>query len=722
MMRHLDCAVIACGTAGRIVMADDDDAIAKARASLPVFAERELIVESIRASQFVVLTGATGSGKSTQIAQYVWESVVDQTGDRMIAVSQPRRVGAIALARRVAHESNTGTVGDFIGYTIRFEDCTSPETRIRFITDGCLLREATNDRLLSRYATIILDEAHERSLQTDILLGLMREIAHRRPDLRVVITSATLDTAKFSSFFNGCPTISIPGRCYPVEIVHLESMEQCKHYVDAAVDLVCTIHCEKPPGHVLVFLTGQDEIERACTLLGKKLDSLIEDGVEMDDVPAPPGCRKILFSTNIGETSLTVDGVVYVVDIGLAKQKTFDPVTGIDSLDIVKISRVSATQRAGRAGRTQPGICYRLYSQEDLASFPTETLPEIQRCNLSHAVLLLKQIGVSDPTTFRFIDQPPREAIEAALVRLFLLGGLDADGRLTDLGNDLARLPLEPSLALLLIKSIELDCFPEMLTIAAMMSVENLWVIPRQKVEDAQTKHMAFKSKHGDLLTTLVVFNEWVQNRKSQEWCQKNFLNFRALHTADMIRRQLKDSFKSLASSRNQVHNATSRPVTKAAITGCRRAIAYVYFDQCAHRVGDYNYRLNRDVATHHREPLAAIHPQSALKSVLPKWVVYRELVNGNRPLLRNVTAIEFDFIADRLPRLREANIGRLTGHRQRDERDTPAGEPPSKPCAHEIDGKETDAGAVKRDRDLERIDEARRRFVERKKQRTTKR
>jgi HrpA-like RNA helicase len=398
---------------------------------LPIVKVKAEVMEVIRSNQIVVVTGDTGSGKSTQMAQFLYEAGYHKNG--IIAVTQPRRIGAVSVAKRVSQEMGC-ELGSTVGYTVRFDDCTSPNTAIKFVTDGCLLREVLQHKRLEPYSVIVLDEAHERSVQTDILFGVMRSLSRLRKDLRIIITSATLDVDKFTDYFFKCPAYHVDGRCFPVKIVH--SAKTAKYYVESAVTQAVEIHCQQPNGHILIFLTGQEEIEQAVKLLTQRLDDLWEDGVDMLDVvvlpiygglsgqkqqmifqPVAANTRKILVSTNICETSLTVDGIVYVIDAGYVKQKKFDPTSGIDALTIVPISQVAAVQRAGRAGRTRPGLlsflcihssssrafspllrlsghCYRLYTPEVFANLDKVSVPEIQRTSLTNTVLLLKSLGI----------------------------------------------------------------------------------------------------------------------------------------------------------------------------------------------------------------------------------------------------------------------------------------------------------------------------------------
>jgi ATP-dependent RNA helicase DHX8/PRP22 len=423
-------------------------------ANLPILQFEEQIIETVDRNPVVVIIGETGSGKSTQLSQMLHRRGYTKSG--LIGVTQPRRVAAVSVARRVAQELGVH-LGDEVGYAIRFEDRTSERTRIKYLTDGVLLRESLSDPELSQYSVIVLDEAHERSLNTDILLGLMKRLVKMRAsNLKVLITSATLDGEKVSKFFSNCPILTVPGKLYPVEILY--SNERPTSYLESSLKKALDIHMREPEGDVLIFMTGQDDIEKLVSKLEDRVRSL-EEGSCMDAVilplhgslppelqvrvfsPSPPNCRRFIVATNIAETSLTVDGVVYVIDSGYVKQRQYNPSTGMYSLDVVQISKVQANQRAGRAGRTRPGKCYRLYPSilyhDD---FLDVTVPEIQRSSLAGSVLYLKSLDLSDMDIlkFDFLDPPSSESLQDALKQLYLIDAIDENGSITSFGRVMA--------------------------------------------------------------------------------------------------------------------------------------------------------------------------------------------------------------------------------------------------------------------------------------------
>ncbi|ETW03303.1 hypothetical protein, variant [Aphanomyces invadans] len=425
----------------------DVEAFQAQRASLPVGQFKQQILDTIESNQIVVCIGETGSGKTTQIPQFLLEAGYAKS--KRIAITQPRRVATVAVAKRVGEElAASGHSIQSVGYTIRFDDHTSASTQIKFMTDGILVRECLQDPLLSAYSIVMLDEAHERSIHTDILFGLLHSILSKRRDLKLIVTSATLDADKFSQFFDNCPVVQIPGRSFPVDIYHSKQHQimgksgPVSTYIQSAVDTTMQIHEHEPEGHILVFLTGQKEIEEACALLRKRLDQLAHDGGvaalphtlilplygaltsdKQRRIFSPCGkSRKIIVCTNIAETSLTVDGVKYVVDAGFTKQKVYNPVRGMESLVVLPISQVSAQQRAGRAGRTSAGKCYRLYSKKSYSAMFNETIPEIQRSNLANTILYLKVLGIDDVVGFGYLDPPQEDSILDALQQLYTLG------------------------------------------------------------------------------------------------------------------------------------------------------------------------------------------------------------------------------------------------------------------------------------------------------------
>ena len=412
-------------------------------------------------------------------------------------------------------------LGSKVGYSIRFEDCTSKETLIKYMTDGVLLRESLLDAELSQYSAIVMDEAHERSLNTDVLFGILRKVAQKRRDIKLIITSATMNAERFSDFFGKVPVFTIPGRTFPVQQYFSKSIHE--DYVDAAVKQALTIHLQNGPGDILIFMTGQEDIEATCFLIADRLSKL--EGVTPmlvlpiysqlpSDVQAKifeaSEFRKCVVATNIAETSLTLDGVKFVIDTGLCKLKVYNPKIGMDALQITPISQANANQRAGRAGRTGPGVCYRLYTD---TVYRTELLenniPEIQRTNLSNVVLLLKSLNVDNLLEFDFMDPPPQDNILNSMYQLWILGALDNTGNLTELGRKMVEFPLDPPLSKMLIKSEAFGCSAEVLTIVSMLSVPSIFFRPKGREQESDLAREKFFVPESDHLTLLHVYDQW---------------------------------------------------------------------------------------------------------------------------------------------------------------------------------------------------------------------
>lgn len=622
--------------------------IKEKRDSLPIFKLRNELLEEIDKRNVLIVIGETGSGKTTQITQYLYEHGYHKIGK--IGCTQPRRVAAMSVAKRVAEEFNC-KLGEEVGYSIRFEDCCSEKTIIKYMTDGMLLREALIDKNLSNYSVIMLDEAHERTIHTDILFGLLKQALSVRKDLKLIVTSATLDAEHFSNFFDKCEIFRIPGRTFHVEVFYSKETEP--DYLDAALITVMQIHLTEPKGDILVFLTGQEEIDTACQILHERMKALGEEAPPLMVLPvysalpsemqtkifepAPEGTRKCVIATNIAEASLTIDGIYFVIDPGFAKIKVYNPKTGMDSLVVVPISQSSAIQRAGRAGRTGPGKCYRLYTREAFITEMKETtVPEIQRTNLSNTVLLLKAMGINDLMNFEFMDAPPKQTLVAAMEQLYNLGALDEEGLLTKIGRRMAEFPLEPQLSKMLLTSVDLSCSEEIITIVSMLSVQNVFFRPREKMQLADTKRTKFYHCDGDHLTLLNVYQMWEANKFSNPWCYENFIQSRALRKAHDIRKQLiaiMERFKLPVIKSNKDYSKV------------RKAITSGFFAHVAKKDNTEGYKTLLD------EQTVYIHPSSSLFNKSPEWVVYHELVLTSKEYMREISTIDPRWLVDVAPR-----------------------------------------------------------------------
>lgn len=590
----------------------------------------------------------------------------------MVACTQPRRVAATSVAARVADEMDV-KLGEQVGYSIRFEEMSSESTVIKFMTDGMLLREAMGDRDLTRYSVLILDEAHERTLSTDIIFGLIKDIYSRktRPELKVVVMSATLQAEKFEQFFLESGTdesekklevgvMKVPGRAFPVEVFYTQNPE--KDYLEAAVRTVVHIHMREAAGDVLLFLTGEEEIEDACRRISRECGAGGSGAnADMDvlvlplysSLPprqqsrifdkAPEKTRKVVVATNIAETSLTIDGIVFVVDPGFSKQKVYNPRARVESLLVSPISRASASQRAGRAGRTRPGKCFRLYTSLSFERDLTEsTHPEILRSNLSSVVLQLKRLGVDDLVHFDFLDPPAPETLMRALENLNYLGVLDDDGELTDMGDRIADFPLDPQLASAIMHAPRYKCLKEMLSLVATLSVPSLFVRPRDNAKRADDAKMRFAHADGDHLTMLNVFHAYKQIEsqnpsspsKLSQWCFDNFLSERSLRQAENVRSQLQRISQKIGLSDEKTDFRDPNYYRNI-----RRNLCCGFFMQVAHLENKGHYLTVKDGQQ------VYLHP-STLISTKPEWVLYNEFVLTTKNFMRYEKADIHDALA----------------------------------------------------------------------------
>ncbi|KIK95522.1 hypothetical protein PAXRUDRAFT_376208 [Paxillus rubicundulus Ve08.2h10] len=632
----------------------------EARRKLPVYDQMDEFYKIFNKNQIIIIAGETGAGKTTQIPQLVAYADLPHVNGKLVACTQPRRVAAMSLAKRVADEMDV-QLGRHVGYSIRFEDMTEPGTTfLKYMTDGILLREATSDPTLDRYSTIILDEAHERTLATDILMGLLKLLAKKRSDLKIIIMSATLDARKFRNYFgikkgSSVPLFKVSGRAHPVEVFYTQEPEP--DYVEAAIRTVLMVHRAEDPGDVLLFLTGEEEIEEVCKKIKLEVDDLVNQDPDsvgpivcvplyaslgpqqqqriFDPPPKPqrpngPPGRKVVVSTNIAETSLTIDGIVYVIDPGFWRVSVYNPRLRIESLLVCPISKASAQQRAGRAGRTRPGKCFRLYTEKDFMSeLEEQTHPEILRSNLATTVLGMVKAGVRDLVKFDYVDSPAPETLMRALELLNNLAALDDDGNLTPLGSVMAEFPLDPQLSKMLIASPEFRCSNEILTITAMLSVSNVWLLPSNQRREADAAKALVTVPDGDHLTLLNVYNSYIRNKHDEKWARNNFLSARALAEAENVREQLQRIME-----RYELE-LTSIADEKMMYNAIRKALCCGFFMQVAHRVGDQgNYLTVKDNQVVSLHPSCGLHPQ-------PEWVIFNEFVLTTRPFIRTVTGVQ---------------------------------------------------------------------------------
>ncbi|KAH0565835.1 hypothetical protein GP486_000757 [Trichoglossum hirsutum] len=602
---------------------------------------------------------------------------------------------------RVAEEMGC-KLGEEIGYSIRFEDVTSSITRIKFLTDGLLLREALVDPLLSRYSVIMVDEAHERSISTDVLLGILKKIRKKRPDLRIVVSSATLQAEAFLRFFAGEKEdesaegnemggsigriISLEGRMYPVDILYTD--EPVEDYVERAVKTVFDIHArvENPSsllaigtddlkesdGDILVFLTGREEIDTAISLISDRTSTLHPQAPSLLPLPLyagltseqqlyvfeppPENTRKVVLSTNIAEASITIDGIVYVIDCGFVKLRAFNPATGIETLTATPVSQASAAQRAGRSGRTKPGKCFRLYTEAAYKALPEANIPEIQRSNLAPMVLQLKALGIDNIVRFDFLTPPPAELIIRALELLYSLGALDGYAKLTKpMGARMAELSVEPMMARALLSATQFRCLSEMLTIAAMVSLQGaVWFQHEGEKKQTETARRKFAVEEGDHLTLLNVYQAFVtKGRKDPKWCRDNYLNFKSMARAVSIRAQLKRSLErfgitvdeTLSTPRQQGEADKGEQIQRCLTTG--------FFAHAAKMQPDGSFK------TVNGGTVLFAHPTSIMFRLMvfapqnrkADWVIFHDVIEtGSKTFIRDIMSIRKDWLLEYAP------------------------------------------------------------------------
>ncbi|MFT7802381.1 putative ATP-dependent RNA helicase DHX40 [Arapaima gigas] len=659
---------------------------------LPIFRQREKLIQAVRDNSFLVVTGETGSGKTTQLPQYLYQSGFCRHGK--IGITQPRRVAAITVAQRVSQELGYD-LGRQVGYQVRFDDCTSQDTVIKYMTDGCLLREILADPDLKQYSIIILDEVHERSLNTDILLGLLKRkllqsresLSSRSKSLKLVVMSATLETGKLSAFLADCPVFSIPGRTFSVterfcNLIGPKDVESSV-YVKEVVKVALDVHTCEPAGDILVFLTGQSEIEKACDMLYDKAESIdyrydvhdhsVEgllilplygsmptDQQRMIFQPPPAGVRKCVVATNIAATSLTIRGIKYIVDSGFVKQLNHNFRVGLDTLEVVPISKSEAQQRAGRAGRTSSGKCFRIYSREFWEKcMPDYTIPEVQRTSLTAVILTLKCLGVHDVIRFPYLDSPEEKYILVALKQLYQCDAIDRRGHVTTLGRLMAEFPLPPGLTRALLKAASLGCEDILLPVAAMLSVENIFIRPGrpEKQQESEQKHRQLATQAGgcnDFAVLLNVFEKCKASDTPSAWCRDHWIHWRAMKSAFSVEKQLRDILIRLKQH-------PDFPVEKfdgSRSELLRRCLCSGYFANVARRsVGRTFCTMDGHGSVVHIHPSSALFEQEAQLD----WILFHDVLVTSRVYVRTICPIRYEWVKDLLPKLHEVEPHELS-------------------------------------------------------------
>jgi ATP-dependent helicase HrpA len=638
------------------------------RPVLPILERRAEIEEVIRAHGVVVVCGETGSGKTTQLPRICYE--MGLAGKGMIGHTQPRRLAARAVAARIAEEMGE-RLGGLVGVKVRFQDQTTRETRIKLMTDGMLLAELAGDRELREYSTIIIDEAHERSLNVDFLLGYLKELRARRPEMKVIITSATIDPKRFSDYFGGAaaaPVIEVSGRMFPVEVRYRPTRDEQEVDAESIADAVAELtRASMPIGDVLVFLPGEREIRVAAEALRRR-DADAEvlplfarlTSAEQDRIFHPSGGRRVILATNIAETSLTVPGIRFVVDTGLARQSRYDPERKVQRLPIEPVSRASANQRSGRCGRVAEGVCVRLYSEASYASRPAFTEPEIRRTNLAGVVLQMKVLDLGSVERFGFLDAPEASAIADAYETLFELGAIDAprgEGRLTEVGRAMARLPLDPRVARMLIAAHAEGVESEIAILAGALSIQDPRERPLGRQEDADRAQLVFRDETSDFLTLLNLWDQYSHAVREmgggdvRAWCRERFVNAARMREWWEVVRQLRDVVEEMEVPRGGAPAApTSSPLRGDTCSpggrgGDRihRALLTGLISNVACREGDAGSFLYRGI----RGNSVSIFPGSALFKKAPRWIMAAEIVQTTKLYARTVAKIELDWIEE---------------------------------------------------------------------------
>lgn len=611
------------------------------------------ICDSVLKNRVTVLAGDTGSGKSTRIPP-----MLDKLGfEGTIGISEPRRLAAVSLAKFVKEKMGL-LRGGRVGYKVRFDDSTNYHTRLKFMTDGILLREATRDPLFGNYSVVMVDEAHERSINIDVSLYLLKRALTKRRDLKVVVTSATLDTAKFCNYFGVDDALEIPGRSFPIETVWGNYTVpypydgKLEEFAEEIVNVVRMIE-GGPPGDVLIFLTGKEDIDFTVARIGKEIKGVTAMPLygamslaDQERVFKPCRGRKVVVATNIAETSITINGIVYVVDPGYIKEDGYDAELGMGSLRVVPHSRSGCDQRKGRAGRTRPGICLRLFTKEDYSKRQEFTLPQIQRKDLAETVLFMKSLGLNVDWS-DFIDPPSAEAIKDATSTLWALGALDTTEKITKIGTSMSSLPVPPREARMVVEGIKRGCTLEVLALAALFSVRNPFMYSSERDYEIYLAHEKFRDPTSDFQSLLNMWRAWRKNIDSWEWCNENFLHWRNLNEANKIYEQL---LVSAEEDGIELTSSTKKDeITKSVLAG--------FISNLCRKSGRGYLRGETRVSLH---PSSMISNTPEEQSCL--FVVCREIVTTSRNFARVAAVIKPEWLKEIAPAIYEKEFGTQTG------------------------------------------------------------
>jgi len=604
---------------------------------LPITARVIDLANAIDAHQVVIVAGETGSGKTTQLPKLCL--AMGRGAHGYIGCTQPRRIAATSVAARVAQELDT-VLGEVVGYKVRFNDKVRKDSYIKFMTDGIVLAELQSDPLLRRYDTLIVDEAHERSLNIDFLLGYLKNLLPRRPDLRVIVSSATLATERFSEFFGGAPVIEVSGRTYPVDVLYRPPTDDEADVIETVANVVNEITELDPRNDVLVFLPGEREIREVMGELEQRalphttvlpLYAKLSSADQQRVFQTQAG-RRVVLATNVAETSLTIPGIVYVVDTGVARMNRYAVRTGVTQLLVEPISKASADQRKGRCGRTESGVCFRLYEQQDYETRPAYTDPEIKRVGLAGVILRMKALRLGDVATYPFLDPPQKRSIDEGYRVLEELGALDDDGRLTQIGEQLGRLPIDPRLGRMVLGGRDEGALREVVVIAAVLGLQDPRDRPMAVQQAADEAHRKFRDEGSDFVGYLKIWEAWqdakqrTSRRQLDKWCRDNFLSPKRMREWEDLHEQLVRVMRELDFAPN-AKPASGEQLHRALLPGLLS------------KIGAWNQEARVFVGA--RQTRFRIHPSSALSRKPPPWIMAAELVETSELFARGVAKID---------------------------------------------------------------------------------
>ncbi len=636
--------------------------------TLPVYQQKDKILEALETNQVIIVESPTGSGKTTQLPLILYEAGMAAKG--IIGVTQPRRIATLSVCDYMANQLKTNVPG-LVGYKMRFNDMTSHETLLKVMTDGILLQEIKTDPLLSKYSCIIIDEAHERSLNIDFILGLLKRVIEERKDFKVIISSATINTTVFSEYFGGVPVVHIDSIVFPVGIVYSPLKEGRNSYDELIMkinDIISRVIKERRKGDILVFLSGEKQIKDCIRMLNasplrRKMvilplyGRLSKEEQERVFVQTPRGKTKIVVSTNIAETSVTIDGITSVIDSGLAKINNYNPRTFTSALLETDISKASCNQRKGRAGRTQEGTCYRLYTRSDFETRQLFTKEEIYRTDLSEVVLRMAELGIRDFESFDFISSPGKQGIIGAVDTLKLLEAINNDHTLTRAGEMMVKFPLSPRLSRIIVEAVynHPDVIEEVLIAATFLSTNSPFLLPQGEEFEARKAHHSLRTKEGDFVSYLKIFRKFEASEKKEEFCDRYYLDIKVMNELLNIKTQLEDI----------VREDIGVPISSGGSTAdylycvCKGLIQFV----CV-KAGKGSYRSLTADKIH-------IHPGSVMFKENPQFIVAGEIVRTSKMFAHSVSPLRKEWLKNISPGLADRLMSKEIPGDRRNKRDT---------------------------------------------------